>query len=250
MPWTLASDIDGTLTGDPHALAELAQALTDKREAGELYLILCTGRRLQQVIDGFATEGLPFPDAVIGQVGTEIYLPPFTPDSPRMAAWDERLHRVYRRETALSFVEGIDGIEIQPEVFNTPLKASFYLDNCPDPEAAVATVRERAQAAGEGYMVVWSSGRDLDILPAVSGKGKAVHFLVEHEGLDQERIAVAGDSGNDIAMFEECRRGVVVGNARSELKTWARDHAAKEIHQADASYAAGVAEGLRALDIL
>ena len=42
-----------------------------------------------------------------------------------------------------------------------------------------------------------------------------------------ERLLVAGDSGNDLAMFEICPRGILVGNARDELRSavrpdWAR----------------------------
>jgi hypothetical protein len=38
----------------------------------------------------------------------------------------------------VSFLAGIDGLVMQPEVFNTELKTSCFLDGCPDPEAAVA----------------------------------------------------------------------------------------------------------------
>jgi len=79
--WILASDVDGTLTGDREALDRLANRLQRLRDDGKLFLIFSTGRRLSQVISGVADEGLPEPDAVICQVGTEIYLPPFREES-------------------------------------------------------------------------------------------------------------------------------------------------------------------------
>ena len=48
----LASDINDTLTGDPGALQRLAQQLAALRESGQLFLVLSTGRRLDQVIEG------------------------------------------------------------------------------------------------------------------------------------------------------------------------------------------------------
>jgi len=44
--WTLASDVDGTLTGDRDALARLSSRLCELRTSGKLFLMLSTGRRL------------------------------------------------------------------------------------------------------------------------------------------------------------------------------------------------------------
>ncbi|MBN2217324.1 MAG: hypothetical protein JW719_08100, partial [Pirellulales bacterium] len=141
--WVLASDIDGTLTGDRKSLDRLAAWLGRMRAAGRLYLILSTGRRLEQVIAGIADEGLPEPDAVLCQVGTEIHLAPLAGDSRPMAAWRDMLLSQYSRDVALSFLDGIDGLVMQPDVCNTELKTSCYLDACPDPEAAASEIRRR-----------------------------------------------------------------------------------------------------------
>ncbi|MBN1589329.1 MAG: hypothetical protein JW888_07425 [Pirellulales bacterium] len=84
--WTFASDIDGTLTGDRESLDRLAVRLRRMRSTGDLYLIFSTGRRLDQVIEGLTVEGLPEPDAVLCQVGTEIYLAPLTRTSKPLPA--------------------------------------------------------------------------------------------------------------------------------------------------------------------
>jgi len=194
--WTLASDVDGTLTGDRDALDRLAARLCNSRAQGNLFLILSTGRRLAQVLEGLAEEGLPDPDAVVCQVGTEIYPSPLSEDSRPMPAWRERLLAEYSREEALSFLEGIEGLALQPEVFNTELKTSCFLDECPDPEGAAAEIRRRVLPHADRYQVVWSSAADLDILPASSGKGKAIRFLVELRDLDPQRVVVAGDTGS------------------------------------------------------
>lgn len=244
-PYILASDIDGTLTGDETALKYLAERIAKLRSEGKLLLYLTTGRRLQQVLDGFEYEFLPMADAIIGQVGTEIYLPPFNPDMAPLQAWDTKLKAEFKRPVAEGFLEGIEGVVMQDGVFNTPLKASYFMDKVANPEEAVKTVIERVQAVGGGYQVVWSSGRDLDILPESSGKGKAIRFLTQYMGTEAATVLVAGDTGNDISMFAEFGRGVIVGNAKPELKQFKLDHSDSEVYLAQSFYAAGVAEGLK-----
>ena len=242
--WTIASDIDGTLTGDRAALDRLALRLRRLCSAGQAYLVFSTGRRLDQVLSGVAEEGLPEPDAVLCQVGTEIYVPPLAESSEPLEAWRTRLLEDYDRQEAESFLQGINGLEMQPDRFNTELKTSCYLDRCPDPEGAAAEIRRRVEPHAERYQVVWSSGRDLDILPAAAGKGKAIRFLVRFMELDAQRVVVAGDTGNDATMFEEFRRGVVVANAQAELLQLAESLPDDGVYLAQRPHAAGVEEGL------
>lgn len=247
----LASDIDNTLTGDRKALAQLAQHLQTLRQAGRLFLILSTGRRLVHVLDGFQNEGLPQGDAIISQVGTEIYLPPFTADMDPLGEWKERLGVEFSRREARSFLDGIEGVTMQPAKYNTVLKVSCYLDEAPDPAAAARQIAQRVETAGKEdvYQVIWSSGRDLDIIPAAAGKGKAVRFLLNFLELEADQIIVAGDSGNDRTMFEEFHHGIIVANAQPELKALPErendDH-----YRAEKRYAAGVLEGLRHFGVL
>lgn len=244
MHWILASDVDGTLTGDRNALDRLATRLQKLRDDGKLFLIFSTGRRLTQVISGVADEGLPEPDAVICQVGTEIYLPPFQEESRPLEVWRQRLLAQYRREEALCYLEGIEGLQLQPPEFNTELKTSCYLDECPDPERAAREIIRRVRPVSDRYQVVWSSGRDLDILPEASGKGKAIAFLIELRTMPAERVIVAGDSGNDATMFQHFRRGVVVSNAQPELLQLASQMESDTICVASLPHASGVEEGL------
>jgi sucrose-6F-phosphate phosphohydrolase len=190
-------------------------------------------------------------DAVVSQVGTEIYLPPFEDDMAPMAAWDERLRRSFSRGRALAFVQGLEGARPQPDMYNTPLKVSFYLDKAPDADAAAEAVRQRIAAAGVGdaYRVVWSSGRDLDIIPAAAGKANAVRYLMRFLEMDVEKVVAAGDSGNDLSMLTAFPRGIVVGNAQRELQQL-RDAGRDGLFFATDDYASGVAQGLRHFGIL
>lgn len=249
--WVLASDIDNTLTGDEAALRRLSQRLQEMRDAGDLFLILSTGRRLPDILKGFDGEGLPEPDAIIAQIGTEIYMPPFSTEMAPMGSWEERLLHDFSREEALSFLEGIDGVDMQHPVFNTPLKVSVHLDRAPEPGAVVDEVHRRIERKGaaDRFRVVWSSMRDLDIIPEKAGKGHAIQYLLEEMDLDPRRLVVAGDSGNDLSMFEVSPAGIVVANAQPELEQL-REEARDDIYFAGAERAAGVMEGLKHFGVL
>jgi sucrose-6-phosphatase len=251
-PWILASDIDNTLTGDRPALDQLRHRLLAPEVRRQLFLILATGRALVHVLQGMRQEGLPQPDAIIAQVGTEIFLPPWNPESASLAAWDDILRSQFSRETALGFLQGIPGLTMQPDEYNTPLKVSCWLDRADSPDEAAAVIGRRVAAAGldGSYRVVWSSGRDLDILPAGAGKGPAVSFLIDHLNLHSRQVVVAGDSGNDWTMFQAFKRGIVVANAQPELARLATRRSEPGIYFARQASAAGVLEGLEHFGLL
>jgi hydroxymethylpyrimidine pyrophosphatase-like HAD family hydrolase len=98
--------------------------------------------------------------------------------------------------------------------------------------------------------VIWSSGRDLDIIPALAGKGRAIQYLIQFLALDSHKVIVAGDSGNDQTMFDEFKLGIVVANAQPELKRLANKGSQSGIYFADQPYAAGVEEGLHYFGLL
>lgn len=245
-----ASDIDNTLTGgEPQALQRLGQKLNVLRRQGKLMLFLTTGRTLAEVLNGLEQEHLPQPDAIITQVGTEIYVPPFAVGANPLPEWDALLRQQYSRRQAETFLQGIEGAEPQPAYYNTGLKTSFYLDKAPHPEQAVEIIRQRAAEAG-GYQVVWSSSRHLDILPAAAGKGKAIRFLIGFLELVPYQVITAGDSGNDRSMLDEFGRGIIVANAQPELQALKQAGGDTDFYFARKSYAAGVEEGLEYFGLL
>lgn len=246
----LASDIDNTLTGDSEALQSLVATIDRLREQNELLLVLTTGRTLEEVLNGFEQENIPYADAIISQVGTEIYLPPFADAQEPLAAWNDVLRKRFSRERAEAFVSDIEGAEPQGEHYNTPLKVSYLLENAPDPEKAVSRIRQRiAEAGANEYQVVWSSGKHLDILPAAAGKGRAIRFLLDFLGIQTQQIVTAGDSGNDYSMLDEFKRGIIVANAQPELKSL-RVTSQADFYFAEKPFAAGVKEGLHHFGIL
>lgn len=229
----IVSDLDDTLLGDDAALRRFAAWYDEMRPS--FRLAYSSGRFFHSIRQSIAETDLPEPDAIIGGVGTEIYDGPA--ETP-LAGWphlvDQHWDAVAIRAVCAQFAE----LEPQPAKFQSNFKLSYFgydLD-----EAYLARLRQGLEAAGQKASVVYSSDRDLDVLPARTHKGSAAGFLADHWMIDRRRVIVAGDSGNDATMFHEGFRGIVVGNAKPELRALT----GPRIYHAAESYAAGVVEGL------
>ena len=133
------------------------------------------------------------------------------------------------------------GIERQPAAFQHAFKSSWYLHHAgPD---VLARIRQALEAAGLSVTMVYSSGRDLDILPRSADKGQALAWLCNALGIGLDQVVVAGDTDNDRSMFElPSVRGIVVANALPELRDLGRNNPL--IYNSGERFARGVVDGL------
>lgn len=237
------TDLDNTLVGDDNALKELNQQLSQHRQKYGTKIVYATGRSRQIYHDLKLEKQLLNPDALIAAVGTEIYDDDGqdTPDP----GWSEKLSQGWDRDLIVATAAHYSDLVPQPESEQRPFKVSYFLTE----EAAVEVLpRLNALLAERGFKVklIYSGGRDLDILPCYADKGLAVQFLQQKWQIDSQKTVVCGDSGNDIALFsvgEE--RGIIVGNARPELRQWHEENSANYRYMARAYCAGGILEGLR-----
>lgn len=75
----------------------------------------------------------------------------------------------------------------------------------------------RQRLAGLPVDVLRSARRYLDVLPKGVSKGSSLRRLVEHLGVDPATVLVAGDTMNDLSLYETGYPGVVVGAAEPAL---------------------------------
>lgn len=202
----LATDLDGTLVGDRKELDSLLGFYDAKKY--DVSLIYITGRHFQSALSLIKEENLPFPDVLITDVGTEIHIGPHLEKDRN---WEKRMLQQWQPEAIDKLASSIKGLEKQDLPVSN--RCSFYAD---DSKTALK-FEERLASAGIPHKLIFSGGRDLDILPADSGKGSALQYILEKFNAHEAKMLVAGDSGNDKEMLTLGFPSVIVGNAQPEL---------------------------------
>lgn len=209
-----SSDLDGTLLGDEAAAKRFKMVWQQTAPAERPLLCYNTGRHLPGALDPIQRGILPDPDYIISGVGTSVYdfqaghvLKEFSEILEE--GWDR--DRVEQVISQLAFA-----LTPQPNHFQNSFKSSWYLDDA-SPEQ-IEMVRAALEEAGLDTHVVYSSARHLDILPRWANKGNALRWLLKHLGIPGFELIVAGDSGNDSAMFAlQGVHGIIPGNVQPEL---------------------------------
>jgi sucrose-6F-phosphate phosphohydrolase len=230
--WLVISDLDGTLLGNDPALDRFARW---HQSVGERVLLAyASGRSCTSVAESIRETALPAPAAIIGNVGTEICR---FPGGQTVGRWPKMQPGSWSADRVRAALAGMDGLELQPAHFQSPHKVSFFL------RAAhrIDDVRQRLERANLSAEIVYSSQRDLDILPRGANKGSAARYLAYALHVADDRVIVCGDSGNDAAMFQSGWRGVIVENALPELKRLS----GQLVYQARGAFADGVLEGVQ-----
>ncbi len=232
----LATDLDGTfLGGNADQRRDLYAMLERCRR--QIMIVFVTGRDLG-FIETLKTGGeVPVPDYVIGDVGTTIvrgdtFEPVSEVQDPIDRIWAEAGERVK------AMLADEPGLKPQPGRFER--RMSYYYD----PE----TLRPETMAKVEAAGLQWLTSADtyFDVLPPGVSKGPTLLTFIDALRLDAGRVLVAGDTMNDLSLFETGLKGVAVGNAEPRLQA--------ELHRFPQTYfspepgCAGIADAIRHFD--
>lgn len=232
-----STDLDGTILGISEAVERFKSAWELLPAAERPLLVYNSGRRVEDIRTLVKSGELPEPDYVIGGVGTEIF-------DFKNTEWMTEFHQVLKQGWDYAKVQQIVGsfadIQPQPEEYLHEFKSSWYLYDAS--ETQLESLRQRLQGAGMKVEVVYSSRQDLDVLPALANKGNALKWLCQRLGVGMNQCVVAGDTGNDSAMFlVDDVYGIVPQNAKPELLSQLVD---RRIYKAAGKVADGILEGL------
>jgi sucrose-6F-phosphate phosphohydrolase len=245
----LVSDIDGTLLEDGKPSAGLATLRILLAHHRDVRLVYATGRSYASTRALVRSGVLPAPEAIAAFVGTEVWLFPWERPEPSFA---RNLVGGWNKEAVLEAAADFPELRFQPEAYQTPFKVSFFLD---DPEV-VSRLAGAISSRGVRARIIYSSDRDLDILPRRAGKRRAVEYLRRLWGVSQERVLTCGDSGNDLSqervltcgdsgndldmLTDPAFQSVAVGNSEDEIQNLPT---VGSLYTAHLPHAAGVLEG-------
>lgn len=242
--FVLATDLDGTfLGGDDADKNRLYAWIEDNRPS--VGLIFVSGRDLPFIKWLCDETSVPWPDYVIGDVGTTIakvhtddggekHIRPIKDLEAHIAdTWGDGSARV---PEALA---GAAGLTPQDTPFR--FRMSYHYDPAVyDPGAEII-------ARGLGYDVLISDNRFFDVLPKGISKGPSLLRLIEWTGHDPARLLVAGDTLNDLSLFETGLKGVAVGNSEPGLVEKISDK--PHVHYAKGHGTAGIREAIDAFNL-
>ena len=117
-------------------------------------------------------------------------------------------------------------VEYDPIVvtdFGKALAAAHKIVGVSDDYDGLARIESEMQAAlGNAASATRSQKYYLDVTHPQANKGVGVQRLAALMGVPMAEIAVIGDGGNDVAMFQESGLSIAMGNASDEVKKHAR----------------------------
>ncbi|KEF42090.1 MAG: alpha,alpha-trehalose-phosphate synthase [Cyanobium sp. CACIAM 14] len=232
----LVTDLDGTLLEGTDSTRRRVYGWLAAERRRVLH-VFCTGRDLGSVGRLLAREaalGLQAPHLVIGDVGCTVacgvtLTPLPLAVAPIEALWHGRAERV------LPLLKLIPGLSPQP--LSTERRLAYGID----PHRL--DTRRLAAVEAHGVDCLVSGDKYLDVLPAGVNKGSSLLDLLAWLELDRRLVVTAGDSLNDLAMFETGLQSVMVGNAEAALARALPGLA--RTYRADAHGCDGILEGLR-----
>ncbi|MFD2727037.1 HAD-IIB family hydrolase [Hyunsoonleella rubra] len=233
----LSFDIDNTLM-DFHTFKSNFRKIWEKYKPNGVLLTYNTGRLIDDVLNLIAKGILPKPDYIISGVGTHIYN---YKEKKVVKEFNDVLDDGWDLKSVENVIQNIDHpISEQPTKFQHAYKRSYFFHDA-TPELIVSVEQDFADA-NMHVNVVYSGDKFLDILPKFANKANALQWLLKQLKIKSNAVLVAGDSGNDSAMFDvKDVKGIVVANAHEELYQYTKH---RQVYHTENEKGDGIIEGL------
>ncbi len=225
----LATDLDGTLLAGTHDSRRRIRDLFSGSLPGAR-IVFVTGRSLESIMPLLSDPTIPLPHYIVADVGATIVHGDLRPVEPLQ-------HDIAARwPGSQEVLRALAGFSLERQSVPQERRCSFIVN-----EGGI-TPALRAAVDALGCDLLFSAGRYLDVLPRGVGKGSALLGLAHAEGIDPADIIVAGDTLNDLSMFQAGFCGIVVGGAEPALIEAVRRLA--HVHIASEEGCGGILQGM------
>ena len=201
----LATDLDGTfLGGSAEHKHQLYQLIKNEPS---VKLVFVTGRGLESVLPLLKDEAIPTPDFIICDVGSTIAdghtLQPIQPLQSYIKQKWPGADVVHEKMKALP--------QLKYQLVPQQRRSSYFI-------ADESLLPQAKQLAAEiDCDIIYSAGKFLDVLPKGVNKGSTLSMLIQHLQVPEQEVLVAGDTLNDLSMYQCGYNSVVVGKAEQKL---------------------------------
>lgn len=234
----LSFDVDNTLLEFQTLKSNFADIWNSYKPDSEILLTYNTGRLIEDILNVIQKGILPEPHYIIAGVGTIIY---DFKNKCIVKEFNDVLDEGWDLDAVEELINNTNHpITEQPSKFQHAYKRSYFFH-----DASPEHIRNLEQLFTEANMhvnVVYSENKFLDILPKWANKGNSLQWLLNKLDIKPLQTLVAGDSGNDTAMFNmEGIKGIVVANAHEELYKYTKH---REVYHSENDYTKGLVEGL------
>lgn len=233
--FTLATDLDGTFLGGSAAnRRDLYQWIEAHRST--VGLIFVSGRDPEFIHQLCGSGDVPWPEYVIGDVGTTIAHVTADRRIKPISTLEEQIASRWKESgpAVKEALQNAPGLSLQPTEFR--YRVSY--DYAPDQFDPATTDRVRAM----GFDVLISDNRYFDVLPNGVSKGPSLLRLLDHLGISHTQVLAAGDTLNDLSMLVAGTPAVAVGGSEQPLLNALPD--TDQIHRARGIGTAGIFEAI------
>ncbi len=237
---TLATDLDGTFLGGTGAERKrLYDWIEENRDS--IGLVFVTGRDPEFIMQMCRDRHLPWPEYVVGDVGTTIAeveadgsIAPIEPLEEDIShRWGDK------GDVVRAAFEGHPGLKLQPTEFRYRVSYDLF------PDDFDASAKEKVDEMGLDWLI--SDNKYFDVLPKGVSKGPSLKRLIAHLGIPEKRVLAAGDTMNDFSMLASGLQAVAVGNSEQPLVSALEGK--DTVYHARAFGAAGILEAIDAFDL-
>jgi sucrose-phosphate synthase len=204
-------DLPPRLEEEPEELVESWRELFRGDKIG---LGIATGLSYDSAREVINRLNMPKPAFIISGLGAGIR---YGKTGVRDEVWNKQVRFKWSRDDVVANLAKVEGLEMQPEQSQHPLKVSYFWKGNGKPSAKdlLGHLRENGVAA----KVLVTADCFVDVVPVRSGKDVALRYLEHKWGIDPARIYCYGTYGNDISVIRGRNLGAIARDADAPLRT-------------------------------